>query len=171
MEMTAAYPTEAAIEALFAAWGLEVPDENNDNYIQQFKQCLYSLLDSWPRPLRVWCPSTTTYNVVGGPYNWRGTVKTYAPGAAVNPTDNDITYIWLDPDNTVGYAVDGTGWPTHDHLKLAEITVDSDGVIAAVTDKRGQSFLQHKNFGLDTVVCCDGAAVAYDNQLVTYEGI
>ena len=145
MTMTGGYPAEADIDSYFAARGLELITENNDNFIQEYKQYIYGILLAldWAAVLGVYCPSTTTFNVRGGKYLFNGTVKTYAPGAAVNPTDNDTTYIWIKSDNTIDSAIDGTGWPSTEHIKLAEIDVDSDGIITAVRDLRGQTFLNY----------------------------
>ena len=140
MEMTGGYPEEANIETYLAALGIEIVDENNNNFMPQYKQFVYGLINAvrWAASLGVWLPSATTFNVRDGRYNWRGTVKTYTAGSAVDPTDNDTTYVWMSPDNTIGSGIDGDGWPESDHIKLAEITVDSDGVITDVTDMRGE---------------------------------
>ena len=145
MTMTGGYPAEADIDSFLSARGLELVTENNPNFNQEFKQFVYGILlaGDWVGVLGVYCPSTTTFNVRGGLYLFKGEVKTYAPGSAVNPTDNDTTYIWLKPDNSIGSAIDGTGWPSTEHIKLAEIDVDSDGIITAIRDLRGQTFLNY----------------------------
>jgi hypothetical protein len=99
---------------------------------------LWAILNrtSFAGALGIWLPSPATFNVRGGKYLYDSTVKTYIPGSAVNPTDNDTTYIWMNSDNTIGSAVDGTGWPATEHVKLAEIDVDAAGVITAVRDLR-----------------------------------
>ena len=130
--MNNGYPTLSEMDTFFTARGVEIPDENQENYYDQFKQFLYGILNSmeWSNPLGVWLPSPTTFNVRGGKYVYKdGTIKTYTAGSAVDPTDNDTTYIWLKPDNTIGSAIDGTGWPATEHIKLAEIDVDADGKI------------------------------------------
>jgi len=146
MTMNNGYPSIADIDDFIADRGLELITDENRNFWEEFKQYLWGVLNSfdWASALGVWLPSATTFNVRGGKYSYGGTVKTYTPGAAVNPTDNDTTYIWIDSDNTVGSAIDGTGWPATDHIKLAEIDVDSDGVITDVRDLRGQTFLRDR---------------------------
>lgn len=141
--MNLGYPAEADIDDFMSDRGIEIPTENNSNYYAEFKQFLWGIINAldWAGALGVYCASTTTFNVRGGKYLFKGTVKTYTPGSAVNPTDNDTTYIWLKPDNTIGSAIDGTGWPSTEHIKLAEIDVDSDGIITDVRDLRGQTFL------------------------------
>ena len=173
MEMTGGYPAEAEIETFLASLGLEIVDENNNNFMAQQKQFVYGLINAvrWAASLGVWCPSSSTFNVRGGKYNWRGTVKTYTPGSAVDPTDNDTTYVWMNPDNTIGSGIDGSGWPSYDHIKLAEIVVDSGGDITGVTDLRGQSLLQHKNYGTAEIVCKNNAVVCKNNQVVTKQEI
>ena len=164
------YPPEADIDTFLAAHGVEVIDVNDQNWLLQYKQTLWVLLNSraWVAALGVIMPSTTTFNVIGGEYNWKGTVKTYTPGSAVNPTNNDTTYIWLNSDNTIGSAVDGTGWPTTEHLKLAEIDVNSSGVITAVRDLRGQALLTYtgENLMASNVVCKNNQVVCKNNEVV-----
>ena len=145
MVMTGGYPPEADIDSFLSARGFELITENNSDFIREHKQFVYGMLLAcdWVGVLGVWCPSATTFNVRGGVYLFNGVVKTYAPGSAVDPTDNDTTYIWLKPDNTIGSAVDGTGWPATEHVKLAEIDVDSDGVITEARDLRGRTFLNY----------------------------
>jgi hypothetical protein len=143
--MDGGYPAEADIDSFLSTRGLELITENNSDFIEEFKQYVWGLLNfmDWVGALGVYCPSTTTFNVRGGKYLFKGVVKTYTPGSAVDPTNNDTTYIWLKPDNTIGSAVDGTGWPSTEHIKLAEIDVDSTGFITAVRDLRGQTFLNY----------------------------
>lgn len=145
MTMDNGYPTEAEIDAFLSARGLELIPEYDENFIPEFKQTIWGILNAldWVMALGVWCPSPTTYKIRGGKYLWKGEVKTYTPGDAIDPTDNDTTYIWMKPDNTIGYDIDGNGWPVTEHIKLAEIDVDSDGVITAVRDLRSQAFLQY----------------------------
>ncbi len=143
--MTGGYPAEADIDTFLSDRGLELLTETNPNFIVEFKQFVFGLLNAldWAGVLGVYCPSPTTFNVRGGKYLFAGEVKTYSPGSAVNPTDNDTTFVWLKPDNSIGSAVDGTGWPATDHIKLAEIDVDSAGIITEIRDLRGETFLNY----------------------------
>lgn len=145
MSMDGGYPAEADIDQFLSDRGLELVTENNPNFTLEFKQHLWGLLNTfdWAGALGVYCPSPTTFNVRGGKYLFAGEVKTYTPGDAVNPTDNDTTYIWLKPDNSIGSDIDGNGWPNTEHIKLAEIDVDSDGKITKIRDLRGQTFLNY----------------------------
>ena len=144
-QMTGGYPAEADIDAFLAERGLELVTETNPNFIAEFKQFIYGLINAfdWANVLGVYCPSTTTFNVRGGKYLYKGQVKTYTPSDAVDPIDNDTTYIWLAGDNTIDSGIDGDGWPADEHIKLAEIDVDSDGIITEIRDLRGQSFMQY----------------------------
>ena len=155
-EMNGGYPDEATIEAYLAARGIELLTQNNPNWLAEFKQLMWGLVNAtdWASALGVYAPSATTFNVRGGEYYWAGTVKTYTPGAAVDPTDNDTTYVWLTSSNAIGSGIDGSGWPTSEHIKLAEVDVDSSGNITAIRDLRGQTFLQY----LANVVVGDGAS-------------
>lgn len=143
-EMVKGYPTESDIEDILADLGLEIPTLSNSNYYAEFKQFVWGLVNAanWAMALGVYCPSPATFNVRGGKYLFKDAILTYTPGTAVDPTNNDTTYIWMDDANAIGHAVDGTGWPTTEHIKLAEIDVDADGVITAIRDLRGETFLQ-----------------------------
>lgn len=124
--------------------GLEGIALGNTNFIEDYWKSIWGIINAlrWAMSLGVYPASSTTFNVRGGNYLWDNTVKTYTPGTAVDPTNNDTTYIWMKADNTIGYAVDGTGWTTDPHIKLAEIDVDADGVITAVRDLRDKLFLR-----------------------------
>ena len=167
MSQSGGYPAESDIDTYLSAVGVELVTENNSNFVQEYKQHVYSILNAlrWAMSLGVWCPSTTTFNVRGGSYIYNGTKKTYAPGGAIDPTDNDTTYIWLKADNTIGSGIDGSGWPGVEHIKLAEIDVDSDGVITAIRDKRGETFLQFSDHS--DIVCKNNQVVCKDNMVVT----
>ncbi|MCK9243636.1 MAG: hypothetical protein M0P75_00020 [Candidatus Marinimicrobia bacterium] len=108
------------------------------NYYLEEKQQLWRLLIMLGciRPLSVYAASPTTFNVVAGRYEYDGEIKTYTQGDAVNPTDNDTTYVWLNDDNSIASGIDGDGWPATEHIKLAEIDVDADGVITDIRDMR-----------------------------------
>ena len=143
-EMTGGYPTISEIEDALAARGIELMTPHDPNWYPEFQKAIWGLINAldWAMALGVFCPSAATFKVRGGKYIYKGTAKTYTPGDAVDPTDNDTTYIWMADDNTIGYAVDGTGWPIAEHIKLAEIDVDEAGIITAIRDLRGQSFMQ-----------------------------
>jgi len=171
MTMSGGYPAEADIDSYLSGRGFELVTDNNPNFIQEFKQFFFGLLNAldWAGALGVYCPSPTTFNVRGGKYLFAGEVKTYTPGSAVDPTDNDTTYIWLKPDNTIASGIDGSGWPATEHIKLAEIDVDSDGKVTAIRDLRGQMFLQYlrENLTAENVICKNNEVVCKDNEVVT----
>jgi len=143
-QMENGYPAVADIESFLSDRGLEVLTENNPEFIDEFTQFFWGLVNAidWSSALGVYLPSATTFNVRGGHYNYKGDIKEYTPGEDVNPTDNDTTYIWLEPDNSIDSGIDGDGWPTTEHIKLAEIDVDAEGVITEIRDLRGKQFLQ-----------------------------
>lgn len=167
MAMTGGYPAEADIDQYLSDRGIELVTENNPNFIDEFKQLMFAVLNrlDWTGVLAVYCPSATTFNVAGGQYLYRGDVKTYSPGSAVNPTDNDTTYVWLKADNTIDSGIDGDGWPDAEHVKLAEIDVDSDGNITDVRDLRGRAFMDYAP--ADSIL---ERIVTYEGDVVTYEG-
>jgi hypothetical protein len=141
---TRGYPAIADILDQAEDLGLEGIALGNSSYIEDYWKSFWGMINAlrWAMTLGVYPASATTFNVRGGDYLWRDTVKTYTPGAAVDPTNNDTTYVWMADDNTIGSAVDGTGWPTDEHIPLAEIDVDSDGVITAVRDVRGKTMMR-----------------------------
>jgi hypothetical protein len=140
------YPTNAAIIAKLRSLGLEWLKEGKQPWSEDAWEVLWSLVNfiEWAGSLGVYIAdaNATTFNVRGGSYCFGGQVKTYVPGDAIDPANNDVTYVWMEPDGTVDSGIDGDGWPATDHIKLAEVTVDSDGIITAVTDLRGQGFLR-----------------------------
>lgn len=146
MTMTGGYPAEADIDTFLTARGIDVAGmENNPNFLLEFKQLIYRLINDcdWAGALAVYCPTASTINVRGGQYLYDGTVKTFTPGSAIDPTNNDMTYVWLTPTNTIGHDIDGSGWPGTAHVKLAEVDVDADGIITAIRDMRGQTFMRY----------------------------
>jgi len=147
MTMERGYPSETDIDSFLAERGLEIVPENISPWLIEFKQFVWGVLNrlDWPGALAVYCATGTTFNVAGGKYNYCGKVKTYTPGSSVDPTDSDTTYIWLKPDNTIGSGIDGSGWPATEHIKLAEIDVDSEGTITEIRDLRGETFLHFSN--------------------------
>ena len=142
-EMVRGYPSEADIITFLAARGIEIPTLDYVNFYGEFKQFMWGVINAvdFAAALGVYAASATTFNVRAGSYLYKGTVKTYAAGTAVDPTDNDTTYVWLENDNSIDSGINGDDWPSTEHVKLAEIDVDSDGVITAIRDLRGQSML------------------------------
>jgi len=168
--MVGGYPAEADIESYLSDRGLELLTDYNNNFIAEFKQFVWGVLNAldWVAVIGVYCPSPTTINVRGGKYLWHGEAKTYTPGSAVNPTDNDTTYVWMKSDNSIGSGIDSNGWPDAEHAKLAEIDVDSDGLITDIRDLRGLSFLQQKTWheAITDTVCYGNDVVCYENEIV-----
>lgn len=132
------YPAIADIVSELEALGLEGIPLGETNFIETYYKTLWGMVSSirWAMTLGVYAATATTFNVRGGQYLYDTTVKTYTAGAAINPADNDTTYVWMNSDNTIGTGVDGDGWPATEHIKLAEVDVDSDGVITAIRDVR-----------------------------------
>jgi len=146
-QMVSGYPAEADIDQFLTDRGLELVTENLVNFVPDHKQFVWGFLNAldWVMALGVYCPSPTTFNVRNGKYLFKGQVKTYSAGSAVDPTDNDTTYVWLKPDNAIGSDIDGNGWPSTEHIKLAEIDVDGSGNITAIRDLRGQTFFNYSS--------------------------
>lgn len=157
------YPSEADIEIWLAALGIELTSENNVNFMQEYRQEVFGIVNAlrFAMTLSVYCPTTTTFNVRGGEYQFAGVVKTFTAPSNIDPVDNDTTYIWMKPDNSIGSAIDGTGWPATEHIKLAEIDVDSGGVITDVRDRRGDAFMIHQVTGLQCAEAGTGGGVTF----------
>lgn len=171
--MAGGYPAEADINEFLSDRGLELITENNPNFLLEWKQTIWGFLNAldWVIALGVYCPSPTTFNVRGGKYLFAGEIKTYTPGEAIDPTDNDTTYVWIKPDNTIDSDIDGNGWPSTDHIKLAEIDVDSDGNITEIRDLRGQTFLNyHKRKRIEAHTDDDTLTIAESGSIHTNLG-
>ena len=142
--MSRGYPALADMLAWLQERGIELVDENNSNHITEFYQMVWGILNAVDAScaIGVYLATSTTFNVRGGHYRWGADEKEYSSGEAVDPTDNDTTYIWMNDDNTIGSGIDGDDWPATEHIKLAEIDVDEDGVITALRDLRGKTFLR-----------------------------
>jgi len=157
MVMSRGYPVEADIDSSMSARGLEVVPAGTMPFTAENKKFAWGILNAldWAMALGVYFATATTFNVRGGKYLFKGEPKTYTPGNAVDPTDNDTTYVWMKDDNTISSGIDGNGWPATEHIKLAEITVNSEGTITAITDLRGRTFLQY----LATYLTATGTSV------------
>ncbi len=147
MSFTQGYPSDADIQTFLSARGIEPIEENNSDFYTQFLQMLWAIHNrqDWAGALAVYPATATTFKVAGGSYVWRGTVKTYTSGSAIDPTDNDTTYVWMKSDGTIGYDIDANGWPSTEHLKLAEVVVNSSGTITSITDLRGKWALAYNS--------------------------
>lgn len=157
MTQTQGYPGQDTIDDFFGDLGIELISEWNMNFETEEKNWVWNILQAvrWAITLRVFAYTTTTFKAVGGLYLWGNTIKTYSTESAVDPTDNDTTYVWLTSSNAIGSGIDGDGWPATEHIKLAEIDVDADGIITDIRDLRGQAFLR----GALNILLDGGAAV------------
>jgi hypothetical protein len=143
--MSGGYPSLADLLAYLEDRAIEFVPQGETDYMVDFLRTLYGLINAfdWSGALGVYAASAITFNVRGGSYLDGNSVKTFTPDAAIDPADNDTTYIWLDKSFvSLGHDIDGNGWPEGEIIKLAEIDVDADGVITAIRDLRGQTFLR-----------------------------
>ncbi len=101
--------------------------------------------------------------VLAGFADVNGTLYAYAGATGANGaidglTDNDTTYIWAAVSAgslVIDSAIDATGWPATDHVKLAKVTM-AGGVITDIDDVRGAQAFRHRR----------AAAVADLNQTI-----
>lgn len=137
------YPHIAEVVAFLDARGIELPRQGDVLYVESIWKTFWAVVNAtdWAGALGVYKESDTTLRVRGGWYNLDGTPTLYEQAAAFDPADNDTTLVWMDDANTVGHGIDGDGWPVGAHIPLAEVDVDADGVITAIRDLRGQTFL------------------------------
>lgn len=138
MAYTQGYPAASTITTYFASNLIETVTEDNDDFLTEYNQWQWNVLHQTAaaRALSVIADTTTTVKVLGGKYYWHDQEKTYTTSAAIDPTDNDTTYVWMEPDNTIDSAIDGTGWPSTEHIKLGAVTTDADGIITDIVDYR-----------------------------------
>jgi len=169
MAQTQGYPAVANILTEFAVQGFEEITENNADFMTESRQMLWRMLSrtEGAAALSVYADTTTTFRVQAGDYLWAGTRTTYAGSAQVNPTDDDITYVWMRGDNTISSGIDGDGWPAEDHIRLAEVTVGATGTITDITDKRLVIEGKPSDPTYADIVCVDNAVVCVDNEVVT----
>jgi len=137
------YPSIDAIETYLAAQGVEVMALGEVNWLDSFRKCIYSIVKAVEPmlSLTVYAPTVSTINVRGGHYNYGGTAKEYTPGAAIDPADNDTTYVWLTATNTIASGIDGSGWPVTEHVPLAEVDVDASGNVTDIRNLLGKSII------------------------------
>ncbi len=134
------YPTESNIQTEFTQQGVEEPAENLYEHLDDMRRFQWDFLKrtEGAAALGVYMVPTsdTTYKVRAGYYRWGGEIKLYAGSTAQDPTNNDTTYVWIVAAGTIDSAIDGTGWPSADHIKLAQVVVDSSGNITDIVDMR-----------------------------------
>lgn len=87
----------------------------------------------------------TTARVLAGRVLLNGVILVYAGGTiSLSSYNNDTAYVWLQNNGSdaaqISAAADGTGWPSGNHIKLAEVTLAS-GVITTIVDRRPETFL------------------------------
>ena len=122
--------------------------------------------------------ANTTARVMAGRAPVNGVTLIYAGGtidlAAYN---NDVAYVWLQDNGSgsaqISAAADGTGWPSGNHVKLAEVTLAS-GTITSILDRRSETFLADGSQSTGTVKSAftvglgtDTARLVLDNNAAT----
>ncbi len=169
MAQTQGYASVTDILAYLVTQGVEEITENNADFMTEYRQALWRTLKrvEGAAALSVYADTTTTFRVQLGDYLFSGTRTTYAGSAQVDPTDDDITYVWMRSDNTIASGIDGDGWPAEDHIRLAEVTVNASGTITDITDRRLVIEGNPNDATYADIVCVDNAVVCVDNQVVT----
>ena len=170
--MAATYPTVTIIDAYSTDQGVVDITENDTDFLLDWKQLLWQTMKR-THPVGVLGvyidpDAPTTFNIIGGLYDWNGTETTYTPTTSINPTDNDTTYVWIDETNAVSSGIDGSGWPDTEHMKLAEVVVDTSGNITNITDRR-KAIKQGSDepSTYNNIVTFEGAVVVNDGNVVT----
>jgi len=90
----------------------------------------------------------TTIRIMPGRFTINGTALSYA-GEAIDLSayNNDTAYVWAYDSAstlTIGYGTDAAGWPTVNHVKLAEVVL-SGGAITSITDRRAEHIMRVDN--------------------------
>jgi len=170
--LTQWYPSELEAKAILTGLGLEYGDMYVDpSYLVDLSEYI-ALVTSvgWTLPLTVYGVTSSTIGVRPGYYVYNGVVKLLAAPTAIDPTDNDTTYVWLTADNAIDSGIDGDGWPSDDHMPLAEVDVDSDGEITAIRDLRGKTLCRVETAagGVNLILCWDGDVLTYENDVLSY---
>lgn len=170
--LTQWYPTELEAKAILTGLGFEYVDMYVDPCYVPELDVFVSVVQSvgWTLPLTVYGVTSSTIGVRPGYYVYNGEVKLLAAPTAIDPTDNDTTYVWLTADNAIDSGIDGDGWPSEDHMPLAEVDVDSDGEITAIRDLRGKTLCRVETAvgGVNLMLCWEGDVLAYENNVLTY---
>lgn len=88
--------------------------------------------------------SDTAVYITAGVAGVGGDLLSYAGGTIeLSAYDDDTAYVWLYSNAgvaTIGKSTDAAGWPTTEHLKLAEVTL-AGGAITGIVDRRLSALL------------------------------
>lgn len=122
--------------------GLTYPAVTNNNWGPDVIRSLFRLLEMTLDDLQAYQTDANadSVGVRAGRGVIDGTNCTYAGAdeAVTSLANNDTTYVWATASSgaiAIASAIDGTGWPSVPHIKLAEVTMAA-GVISALVDRR-----------------------------------
>ena len=129
------------------ATGVTYPESGLQPYYAWLIDAVQRLSEASAGDLRVWHDADDAASVwiAPGRCSIAGQPLSYAGGTLDLATYNNSTaLVWLQ-DNTGSAEVAtgniGSGWPVGDHLKLAEVQLDS-GAITQITDLRFETILK-----------------------------
>lgn len=130
-----------------ATTGIEFPPAGLQPYHHWLIQTLHRLAESSAGGLRVQRSevSTTSITIAPGRASIGGVaLSLQATELELAIYNNATAYVWLEDDSgqpAVGTENATTGWPATDHIKLAEVALDS-GQIVSVLDRRFETIFR-----------------------------
>lgn len=127
--------------------GLAYPEAGLQPYYDWLIRSLHRLAEASAGDLRVWydADDAAAVWVAPGRCSIAGEVLSFSGGSIdLGIYNNSTALIWLQ-DNAgaaeIGTADTSAGWPTGDHLKLAEAQLDT-GEVTTITDRRFETLLK-----------------------------
>lgn len=127
--------------------GVCYPEAGLQPYYEWLVGSLYRLAESSAGDLRVWhdADAATSIWIAPGRCSIAGQSLVYAGGSIdLGVYNNSTALIWVQ-DNAgsaeIATADSGTGWPVGDHLRLAEVQLES-GELTLITDLRFETLLK-----------------------------
>ena len=127
--------------------GVSYPEAGLQPYYEWLIGSLYRLAEASAGDLRVWhdAEEAASIWIAPGRCSIAGQALSYA-GESIDlgVYNNSTALVWMQ-DNAasaeIATADIGTGWPVGDHLKLAEVQLDS-GEVTLITDLRFETILK-----------------------------
>lgn len=126
--------------------GMTYPEAGLQPYYEWLIGSLYRLAEASAGDLKVWHDAdAASIWVAPGRCSIAGQALVYAGGTIdLSAYNNSTALIWMQDNATtaeIATADIGTGWPVGDHLKLAEVQLDS-GEVTLITDLRFETLLK-----------------------------
>lgn len=127
--------------------GVSYPEAGLQPYYEWLIGSLYRLAEASAGDLRVWhdADAAASIWISPGRCSIAGQALVYAgQSIGLGLYNNSTVLIWMQDNASsaeIATADIGTGWPAGDHLKLAEVQLDS-GEVTLITDLRFETLLK-----------------------------